>query len=48
MSATLIISLIIGYFGILILISFLTGKSTDSDTFFLANRKSPGMLWLSG
>ncbi|WP_299702483.1 sodium:solute symporter [uncultured Pontibacter sp.] len=41
MSATLIISLIIGYFGILILISFLTGKSTDSDTFFLANRKSP-------
>ena len=41
MSATLIISLIIGYFAILILISFLTGKSTDSDTFFLANRKSP-------
>jgi Na+/proline symporter len=41
MSATLIISLIIGYFGILIVISFLTGKSTDSDTFFLANRKSP-------
>ncbi|SIR09809.1 sodium:solute symporter [Pontibacter lucknowensis] len=41
MSATLILSLIIGYFGILILISFLTGKSTDSDTFFLANRKSP-------
>ncbi|PVY43067.1 sodium:solute symporter [Pontibacter virosus] len=41
MSATLIISLIIGYFGILILISFLTGKSTDSNTFFLANRKSP-------
>ncbi|MBF8964183.1 sodium:solute symporter [Pontibacter sp. FD36] len=41
MSATLIISLIIGYFCILILISFLTGKSTDSDTFFLANRKSP-------
>ncbi|MBD1396914.1 sodium:solute symporter [Pontibacter sp. JH31] len=41
MSATLILSLIIGYFAILILISLLTGKSTDSDTFFLANRKSP-------
>ncbi|MHC2991411.1 sodium:solute symporter [Pontibacter sp. HJ8] len=41
MSATLIISLIIGYFCILILISFLTSRNTDSDTFFLANRKSP-------
>ncbi|GGG24973.1 sodium:solute symporter [Pontibacter amylolyticus] len=41
MSATLIISLLIGYFGILVLISYLTGKKTDSYTFFLANRKSP-------
>ncbi|PKV63261.1 sodium:solute symporter [Pontibacter ramchanderi] len=41
MSATLIISLIIGYFGILVLISYITGKKTDSYTFFLANRKSP-------
>ncbi|MCP2043641.1 sodium:solute symporter [Pontibacter sp. HSC-36F09] len=41
MSATLILSLLIGYFGILVLISFLTGKNTDSYTFFLANRKSP-------
>lgn len=41
MSATLILSLLIGYFGILVLISYLTGKKTDSYTFFLANRKSP-------
>jgi len=41
MSATLIIGLIIAYFCVLILISYLTGKNTDSYTFFLANRKSP-------
>ena len=41
MSPTLIIGLIAGYFCILILISFFTSKSTDSDTFFLANRRSP-------
>ncbi|MCC9138572.1 sodium:solute symporter [Pontibacter silvestris] len=41
MSPTLIIGLIIAYFCILILISYLTSKNTDSETFFLANRKSP-------
>ncbi|GAB3200308.1 Na+/proline symporter [Pontibacter aydingkolensis] len=41
MSPTLILALIAGYFCILILISFLTSRKTDSDTFFLANRKSP-------
>ncbi|MBJ6116969.1 sodium:solute symporter [Pontibacter sp. BT310] len=41
MSSTLIISLIIGYFLILITISWFTSKNTDSDTFFLANRQSP-------
>ncbi|WP_161888781.1 sodium:solute symporter [Pontibacter russatus] len=41
MSPTLIISLIIGYFCILIFISYLTSKNTDSETFFLANRASP-------
>lgn len=41
MSPTLIISLIVGYFCILILISYLTSKNTDSETFFLANRQSP-------
>ena len=41
MSPTLILSLIAGYFCVLILISYLTSKNTDSETFFLANRKSP-------
>ncbi|MER2996009.1 sodium:solute symporter [Pontibacter populi] len=41
MSSTLIISLIIGYFLVLITISWFTSKNTDSDTFFLANRQSP-------
>ncbi|GAA4444189.1 sodium:solute symporter [Pontibacter saemangeumensis] len=41
MSPTLIISLIVAYFFILIFISYLTSKNTDSETFFLANRKSP-------
>src|SRR6478735_5771396 len=41
MSPTLIIGIIVAYFAILIFISFLTGKNTDSQTFFLANRQSP-------
>ena len=41
MSSTLIIGLILGYFSILILISYVTGKNTDSNAFFLANRQSP-------
>ena len=41
MSPTLIISIIVAYFCILIFISFLTGKNTDSQTFFLANKRSP-------
>ena len=41
MSPTLIIVLIVAYFFILIFISYLTSKNTDSETFFLANRASP-------
>ncbi|HKL71195.1 MAG TPA: sodium:solute symporter [Marinilabiliaceae bacterium] len=33
--------LIIGYFLVLIIVSALTGKKTDNETFFLGNRKSP-------
>ncbi|MET2985719.1 sodium:solute symporter [Aureibaculum conchae] len=36
-----ILLLIAGYFGVLILISFLTGKSATNETFFKANNKSP-------
>ncbi|PSR56214.1 sodium:solute symporter [Adhaeribacter arboris] len=42
MSPIIIISIIAAYFCILILISFLTSsKSDNTDSFFLANRKSP-------
>ncbi len=36
--------LIIAYFGVLILISFLTGKSANNATFFKANNSSPWYL----
>ena len=41
MSPTFILLLIVAYFGILILISYFTGKKADNDTFFKANRQSP-------
>ena len=45
MSPTLIISLVVGYFCILICISFLTSRKTEStESFFLANRKSPWFI----
>lgn len=36
-----IIILILGYFGVLILISYVTGKDESNDAFFKANHKSP-------
>lgn len=44
MSPTLVISIIAVYFLALILISFLTTKKSDSETFFTANRQSPWYL----
>ena len=41
MSTVQIITLISSYFGVLILISFLTGKKQDNDAFFKGNRQSP-------
>ena len=42
MSPALIIGILLGYFCVLILISFLTSKKGEStDSFFLANRASP-------
>ncbi|WP_114781761.1 sodium:solute symporter [Botryobacter ruber] len=41
MSPNLIIGLIFAYFLVLIFISYLTSRRSDSDTFFLANRQSP-------
>ena len=39
-----IILLIVAYFSVLILISYLTGKSADNKTFFKANNSSPWYL----
>ena len=41
MSATYILLLIAAYFGVLLLISYLTGKDDSNDSFFKANKKSP-------
>jgi len=41
MQASYILLLILGYFGLLLLISFLTGKNDSNDTFFKANKQSP-------
>jgi len=41
MATTKIILLIVSYFGVLILISYFTGKKKDNDTFFKANKQAP-------
>lgn len=41
MSPLLILSLLLGYFAVLIGISALTGRKDDNNTFFLGNRTSP-------
>ncbi|HLT53145.1 MAG TPA: sodium:solute symporter [Flavobacteriaceae bacterium] len=41
MSPTSIILLIAAYFGLLIIISFLTGKTSGNEVFFKANKQSP-------
>ena len=41
MNSTTIILLILSYFAILILIALLTGKNSDNNTFFKANRQAP-------
>ncbi|WP_055435491.1 sodium:solute symporter [Lacinutrix algicola] len=41
MSATLILLLIAAYFGVLILISYFTGRRSGNDAFFKGNKQSP-------
>jgi Na+/proline symporter len=40
----LILGIVIAYFTLLIVISFFTGKKSDSSSFFLAGRQAPWML----
>ncbi len=45
MSSQIILFIIIVYFGVLLLISYLTGqKNTDNNAFFLGNRTSPWFI----
>src|SRR5690606_5324644 len=44
MNSTNILLLILSYFGILILISYFTGKKSDNTTFFKADRQAPWYL----
>jgi len=41
MSATVIISCILGYFGILLLIAWITSRNGNADSYFLGNKASP-------
>jgi SSS family transporter len=44
MSQSLIISIIVIYFGVLILIAYYTSRNADSDAFFSGNKQSPWYL----
>lgn len=44
MSTTLIISILIAYFGVLFLISYLTSRNANTTTFFTGNKQSPWYL----
>ncbi len=44
MSQTLIISILVVYFSVLILIAYLTSKNAGSDAFFSGNKQSPWYL----
>lgn len=44
MKESLILIILACYFGILMLISYLTGKKSNNRTFFIGNKQSPWML----
>ena len=44
MSATLIISIIVAYFLLLLVISWLSGRGAGNESFFLGDRKSPWFI----
>jgi SSS family transporter len=44
MSAVLVVTIMVIYFGILITISIITSRGADTNTFFTANRQSPWFL----
>ena len=44
MSPYLVLGIVLGYFSVLILISYIPSRNADTQTFFRANRKSPWYL----
>lgn len=44
MTTGLIVTILLAYFGLLIIVSFFTGRKVDSETFFTGNRTSPWYL----
>jgi Na+/proline symporter len=44
MSAAAILTCLVLYFAVLMLVSYITSKNNNNDSFFLANRKSPWYL----
>ena len=44
LTPTLLLSIILAYFAVLMLISWWTGRNADNQDFFLAGRKSPWLL----
>src|SRR5687768_9086107 len=44
MTPTLVIFMLVSYFAVLILISWITSRGADTNTFFTANRQSPWYL----
>jgi len=44
MTPIIVFSVIASYFAVLILVSFLTGRKSDSSSFFTGNKKSPWFL----
>lgn len=44
LSPTIILGIVAGYFILLLIISWITGKNSDNDNFFLAKRSSPWYL----
>lgn len=44
MTPILVVSILVAYFAVLILISFVTSRGADTTTFFTANRQSPWYL----
>ncbi|NQU88428.1 MAG: sodium:solute symporter, partial [Mariniphaga sp.] len=44
MNPYLALFIILGYFGVLMIISWITSRKTDTSTFFNANRKSPWFI----